>query len=96
MYGHDAPTAESDISTAGLALERPDQPAASVYEGVADQQPDPKRLKLWQPRLGIVYEITGHGTSVIRASARPFDVRTTRSRGLFGRDRSDATRSIAM
>jgi hypothetical protein len=49
---------------------------------VADEQPDPKRLKLRQPRLGIVYDITRHGTTVIRASARLFDVRTTRSRGL--------------
>src|SRR5262249_11575329 len=36
----------------------------------------PNDLKMWQPRLGIAYNIGGKGRSVLRASAGLFDART--------------------
>ena len=36
----------------------------------------PHDLKMWQPRLGFAYDLTGHGRTVIRASAGLFVART--------------------
>lgn len=59
------------------------------WEGEVEPQPNrpnprypvltgsiPNDLKMWQPRIGLAYDVAGSGKSVIRASAGLFDART--------------------
>jgi len=47
----------------------------------------PSDLAMWQPRLGLAWDLSGHGTTVIRASAGLYDARTPAN--LFERDFTD-------
>src|SRR5262249_13459025 len=62
--------------TAGLRWEgqiNPQPPANAAYP-INGQIPND--LKMWQPRLGLVYDVGGRGKTVIRLSGGLFDART--------------------
>ena len=58
------------------------------WDGQVNPQPDnpnpkyaitsqiPNDLKMWQPRLGLTYDIGGHGKTVLRLAAGRYDART--------------------
>jgi hypothetical protein len=62
--------------TAGLRWEGQMNPQFPVNPQHPLNGPIPNDWKMWQPRLGFVYDIGGKGKSVIRASAGIFDSRT--------------------
>jgi hypothetical protein len=62
--------------TMGFRYEAQLEPAATANPAVPGTGLDPSDLSMWQPRVGLAWDVRGNGSTVVRASSGLFDART--------------------